>query len=154
MTLNHLIERLQPWRFDTLTWSGSTWSGPCMGQIEQITCATNWLMLNCDCYIAIVETIDLCVKKSSRSFVIYKIYIAIVETIDLCVKKSSRSFVIYKMCLQNIYIYILIYMYKEGLALNNLQYAIKPNQTKPNQTDSFEKVCNHKYIFIMFNCIF
>ena len=37
----------------------------CMGQIEQTLCANKWLMLNCDCYIAILETILLCAKKSS-----------------------------------------------------------------------------------------
>ena len=31
--------------------------------------------------------------------------------------------VIYKMCLE-----MILYIYKEDLALNNLQYAIKPNQ--------------------------
>ena len=28
-----------------------------MGQREQSMCANKWLMLNCDCYIAIIETI-------------------------------------------------------------------------------------------------
>ena len=49
---------------------------------------------------------------------------------------SSGSFknVIYKMCLQIIYIYV-ICMYKEDLALNNLQWLIcHKTQTKPNQT--------------------
>ena len=40
-----------------------------MGQTEQTMCANKWPMLNCDCYIAILE------KKSADSFknVIYKI---------------------------------------------------------------------------------
>ena len=33
------------------------------------------------------------------------------------------------MCLQIIYIY-LMYMYKDNLALDNQQYAVKPNRTK------------------------
>ena len=37
---------------------------------------------------------------------------------------------IYKICLQTIY---LIYMYKEDLALNNLQWLIC-HKTQPNQT--------------------
>ena len=56
-------------------------------------------MLNCDCYIEILETIELCAKKSSGSY----------------------KNIIYKMYLQIIY---LIYMYKEDLALNNLQWLI------------------------------
>ena len=45
------------------------------------------------------------------------------ETILLCAKKNSGSFknVIYKMCLQIIY---LIYLYKQDLVLNKLQWLI------------------------------
>ena len=50
-------------------------------------------MLNCECYIAILETIEVCTKKSSGSF----------------------KNVIYKMCLQIVcvcvYIYIYIYIF-------------------------------------------
>ena len=37
-----------------------------MGQIEPTVCANKWLMLNYDCYIAILETIKLYVKKELR----------------------------------------------------------------------------------------
>ena len=44
--------------------SGPLWPGVVapdrvlsMGQIEQTMCANKWLMLNCDCYKAILETI-------------------------------------------------------------------------------------------------
>ena len=49
-----------------------------------------------------------------------------------CEKKSTDSFknVIYKMCLQIKYIFN-IYMYKEDLALNNLQLLIY-YKTQPN----------------------
>ena len=63
-----------------------------IGQIEQPMCVNKWLMLNCDCYITILETIYLCAKKRSGLF----------------------KNVIYKMCL----IYTIIY--KQDLALNNL----------------------------------
>ena len=57
-------------------------------------------MLNCNCYIAILEPIKLCAKKSSGPF-----------------KK-----VFYEMCLQ--IINIQMYMYKQDLALDNLQWLI------------------------------
>ena len=63
-------------------------------------------MLNCDCYIAILETIQLYAKKSSGSF----------------------ENVIYKMCLQIIYKFN---MYTQDSTLNNLQWLIC-NKTKPN----------------------
>ena len=52
-----------------------------------------------------------------------------------CVKKIALGLfkdVIYKMCLEIIY---LIYMYKENLALNNLQWLIyhETKQTKSTQ---------------------
>ena len=62
-----------------------------IGQIEQTMCVNKILMLNCDCYIVILENIYLCTKKSSNSKCVYKSYIFI------------------------------IYMFKEDLALNNLQ---------------------------------
>ena len=33
-------------------------------EITYKLCANKWLMLNCDCYIAIPETIQLCAKKN------------------------------------------------------------------------------------------
>ena len=71
-------------------------------------------MLNCNCYIAILETISLCAKKSSGSF----------------------KNVINKMCLQIIRIY-LIYMYKEDLALNSLKWLIC-HKTQPNKLYIFD----------------
>ena len=59
-------------------------------------------MLNCNCYLTILETIQLGAKKNSGSF----------------------KYVIYKVCLQIIYIYIYGGMYKEDLVLNNLQWLI------------------------------
>ena len=55
-------------------------------------------MLNCDCYIAVREIIQLYTKKSS----------------------GSLKNIICKTCSQVVYIY-LKYMYKEYLALNNKQ---------------------------------
>ena len=51
------------------------------GQIEQTMCANKWLISNCDCYIAILETIYLCAKKSWGSFknVIYKMCLQILN---------------------------------------------------------------------------
>ena len=45
-----------------------------------------------------------------------------------CTTLGSFKNVINKVCLQIIY---LTCMYKEDLAINNVQYAIKPNQTNP-----------------------
>ena len=51
---------------------GRLWSGVVvpdrvifMGEIEQTPCVNKWLMLNCDCYIEILETMKLCEKKGS-----------------------------------------------------------------------------------------
>ena len=75
-------------------------------------------MLNCDCYITIFETIYLCAEKISGSF----------------------KNIVYKMCLQIIY---LIYVYKENLALNNLQWLIyhKTNPTKYEYT-CLNRICH------------
>ena len=67
-----------------------------MSQIEQTMCANKWLMLNCDCYLAILETI--CVQKRAQT----------------CWRMLSTK------CVYKSYI-CLIYMYKDDLALNNLQ---------------------------------
>ena len=58
----------------------------------------------------------------------------------MCTKKSSCSIknVMYKMCLQIIY---LIYMYKDDLALNSLQWLIC-HKTQPSQ--------NHMYFIYMY----
>ena len=85
-----------------------------MGQIEQNMCANKWLMLNCVCYIPLLETIWSCAKRSSGSF----------------------KNVICQTCLQIIYIYIyiyIIYLHKHDWALNNLQWLIW-HKTQPNQT--------------------
>ena len=65
---NHLMARLQIWGI----WNTpslpllprSLWPGVVapdrvisQGQIEQTMCENKWLMLNCDCYIAMLETI-------------------------------------------------------------------------------------------------
>ena len=59
--------------------------------------------------------------------------IAILEIIQLGAKKNGFR-LDYKYYQQNMFIY-LIYMYKQDLALNNLQWLLyqkpKPNQTKP-----------------------
>ena len=64
-------------------------------------------MLNCDCNVAILETIEAWEKYNSASF----------------------KDVIKKMFTNPIF---LIYMYKEDLALNNLQWLIC-HKTQPNQ---------------------
>ena len=68
-----------------------------MIQIKQAICENKVLVLNCDYYIVIFETIYLCARKISGSF----------------------NNVIYKMCFKIIYTFD-IYMYKEDLALDNL----------------------------------
>ena len=39
-----------------------------MGQIEQASYANEWLVLNYNCYIEILETIFMCTKKRLDSF--------------------------------------------------------------------------------------
>ena len=90
-----------------------------ISQKEQTMCANKWLILNL--WLLCSNTwnhLTVCKKKSSGSFknVIYKIY---------------------KMCLQIIY---LIYMNKEDLALNNLQWLIC-HKTQPNQIIYIQYIC-------------
>ena len=61
-----------------------------MGQIERTICTNKWLIINCDCYIAIVETIYLYAKKSSGLFqnVIYKMCLQIIYIFDIYVSKG------------------------------------------------------------------
>ena len=62
-------------------WPGVVAPERVLSQIKQ-TVRTKWLILNCDCYIAILEAIELCTKKIRL-----------------------------KICSQIIYIYIYIYIY-------------------------------------------
>ena len=60
-------------------------------------CEMKLLMLNCDCYIALLETILLCAKKCSDLF-------------KKCYQENMFANHINSIC-----------MYKQDLALNNLQ---------------------------------
>ena len=72
-------------------------------------------MLNCDCYIAILETISLCAKKMSSG---------------LFINVTNKMFTNHLIC-----------MYKEDLALNNRQWLIC-HKTQPNQTTQTTN-CTH-----------
>ena len=70
---------------------------------------------------------------------------------------SSISFknVIKKMCLQITYtLYIYIYICKQDLALNNLQWLIY-HKTEPSFKSkiTFKRIPHKSYMYILFNCV-
>ena len=86
----HLCRSLRPHHHRQVSWI--LWLGVVapdrvlsMGQIKQTICAHKWLMLNCDCYIAILETI--CLQKRAQARL----------------RVSSTKYV-YKTCIWNIYV--------------------------------------------------
>ena len=96
-------------------------------------CANKWLMLNCYCYIAILETILLGGNK----------WLIVNRMIRIRYQYSKTFNWVPKNCyLQNVFsnpIY-LIYMYKEDLALNNLQWLIC-HKTQTNQIMYIWYIC-------------
>ena len=95
-------------------------------------CANKWLMLNCYCYIAILEIILFWAKKWLIVIRIIRIRLQYLKkVVAVCKKMSSGSFknAQNKMCLQIKYS---IYMYKEDLTLSDLQWLICL-KTQPNQ---------------------
>ena len=88
------------------------------------------VLLNSWWYIAILENIKLCVNKWLIVNRIIRILLKQVKLNNFVKKMISGSFknVFNKMCLEIIY---LIYMYKEDLALNDLQWLIC-HETKAN----------------------
>ena len=72
-----------------------------MNEFTNKLCANKWLMLNCYCYIAILETILLSAEKNELRLILK------------CYQKNVFTNPIY-----------LINTYKEDLALNNLQWLI------------------------------
>ena len=118
MTLNHLMARLQPRMFGStplfLLFPGPLWLGGVppdralsIGQIEQTMCANKWLML-----------------------IFGLLYSNTWNHLTVCKKKTLVNL---RMSSKNVFInYIyLIYVYKQDLALNNLQWLIC-HKTQPN----------------------
>ena len=95
-------------------------------KITDKLCANKWLILNYDCYIAIVETIQLCAKKKMRS-------------------GSFKNF-IYIMCLQIIYVQ---YIWKTGFGIKQSTIVDIPwNSSKPNYIYIYTYIYTHTYLLL------